>query len=85
MARALGNQREHDEAELTVIEQASRLASAAAIAPMPAAPFFMRVPGIAVVAGSAAEMSAVMVVVPVFVMVVVSMMSVSHVASFDAV
>ena len=59
-----------------MIEQAPRLASTPA--PMAAAAVLMRVPGIAVVMGSAAEMPAVVVVVSVFMMFVVSV-SVSHV------
>jgi hypothetical protein len=76
VARALGNQREHDEAQFAVIEQTPRLASTPT--PVAAAPVVMRVPGIAVVMGSVAEVPAVVVMISVFVV----SMSVSHVVSF---
>jgi hypothetical protein len=81
VARPLGNQRQHDEAQFAVIEQAPRLASTPA--PVAAAPVIMRVPGIAAVVGSVAEVPAVVVVISVFVVsMVVLSMSVSHVVSF---
>jgi hypothetical protein len=73
MPRPLGNQREHDKAQLAVIEQPPRSAPA----PVAAIPFLVRVPDIAVLVSPAAKMSAVMFVVSMFVMVVVSM-SMSH-------
>jgi Flp pilus assembly protein TadB len=83
VARPLGDQREHDQAQFAMIEHA-----AGAPAPVTATPVFMGMPAVAVVMGAVAEMpamaAAAMAVVSVFVVPVgVVSMSMKHMLSSD--